>query len=184
MVLTSSTESELGKPAPDFSLSDARGRAVSLSDFAPCSALLVVFWCNHCPFVRHIKAQFATFAREYQAKGLGVVAINANDTDAYPQDAPDKMLADIVSFGYTFPYVLDKTQDVARAYDAACTPDFFLFDGDRKLVYHGQFDASRPGNDVPIDGRDLRRAADAVLSGAPIPTPQTPSIGCNIKWRQ
>jgi len=184
MVLTSSVESELGAPAPSFSLPDARGKIVSLSDFEHLEGLIVVFWCNHCPFVKHIKSEFTAFAREYQAKGLGIVAINSNDFAAYPQDAPDKMLEDIGAFGYTFDYLLDETQAVARAYHAACTPDFFLFDSEFKLAYHGQFDAARPRNDVRVDGRDLRNAADAALSGHGVNKIQTPSIGCNIKWRE
>jgi len=182
MVLTSSTSHVLGTPAPAFSLPDSAGRIVSLGDFASDAGLLVVFWCNHCPFVRHIKQGFAQFVREYQPKGLGVIAINANDTVTHPQDGPERMQADIQTFGYTFDYLIDESQDVARAYDAACTPDFFLFDRDRKLAYHGQFDSSRPRNSEPITGADLRRAADAVLAGRPVPSEQTPSIGCNIKW--
>src|SRR5690554_6778914 len=184
MTLTSSTMRELGSPAPAFSLPDADGRIVSLDDFASAPALLVVFWCNHCPYVRHIKAAFAQFVREYQPKGLAVVAINSNDAAAYPEDGPDKMKEDIERFGYTFDYLIDETQDVARAYDAACTPDFFLFDRSRRLAYRGQFDGARPGNDIPVTGSDLRRAGDAVLAEKPIRGPQVPSVGCNIKWRR
>lgn len=183
MVLTSSTDRELGSPAPPFRLPDPDGREVALEDFADAPALLVVFWCNHCPFVKHIKRAFADFAREYQARGLAVVAINSNDADSQPEDAPDRMKADSETFGYSFDYLVDRTQDVARAYDAACTPDFYLFDGARRLAYHGQFDASRPRNDEPVTGADLREAADAVLAGRPAPNQQTPSIGCNIKWK-
>jgi peroxiredoxin len=183
MTLTSSTRRELGSTAPPFSLPDADGRIVSLDDFSSAPALLVVFWCNHCPYVKHIKQAFAEFVREYQARGLAVVAINANDVEAYPQDAPDKMKQDIERFGYTFDYLLDASQDVARAYDAACTPDFFLFDRERRLAFHGQFDAARPRNAIPVTGDDLRRAVDAVLAQQPVPEPQVPSIGCNIKWR-
>lgn len=183
MVLTPSTSCPLGTKAPPFILPDARGRKVALGDFAAAPALLVVFWCNHCPFVKHIKRGFAEFAREYRDKGLAVVAINSNDTETYAQDSPRKMLEDIEQFGYTFPYVLDESQAIARVYDAACTPDFFLFDDERKLVYHGQFDASRPSNAVPVDGRDLRAAVDAVLAGESPAASQMPSIGCNIKWR-
>jgi thiol-disulfide isomerase/thioredoxin len=182
MVLTASTNRELGGVAPNFALPDFDGRIVALGDFPDAKALLVVFWSNHCPFVKHIKAAFAAFAREYQPKGLAVVAINANDTEAYPEDRPEQMKADAARFGFTFDYVLDETQNVARAYDAACTPEFFLFDRDRKLVYHGQFDASRPRNALPITGEDLRAAADAALAGKPLHGEQTPSIGCNIKW--
>jgi thiol-disulfide isomerase/thioredoxin len=183
MVLTPSTRCPLGTKAPPFVLPDARGRMVCLDDFAEAPALLVVFWCNHCPFVKHIKGAVADFAREYREKGLAIVAINSNDTEAYPQDSPQRMLEDIAAYRYTFDYLLDESQAIARAYDAACTPDFFLFDRDRKLAYHGQFDASRPSNKAPIDGKDLRAAADAVLAGKPAPASQTPSIGCNIKWR-
>lgn len=183
MALTPSTAIALGTPAPDFTLPDARGRMVALHDFDDAEALVVVFWCNHCPFVRHIKSEFAAYAREYQQRNVAVVAINANDVEKYPQDAPDRMLEDIERFGYTFDYLLDETQEVARAYHAACTPDIYLFDRERKLVYHGQFDAARPGNEVPVDGRDLRAATDAVLDGREPSADQTPSIGCNIKWR-
>ena len=182
--MTSSTVRELGGAAPDFALPDYDGRVVALGDFAAQKALLVVFWSNHCPFVKHIKAAFAAFVREYREKGLAVVAINANDVEAYPEDRPEAMAADAQRYGYVFDYLLDSTQNVARAYGAACTPDFFLFDRDRRLVYHGQFDASRPRNAEPITGADLRAAADAALAGKPVRGEQTPSIGCNIKWRR
>jgi peroxiredoxin len=183
MALTTSKTRELGSPAPPFSLPDADGRLVSLDDLSSAHALLVVFWCNHCPYVMHIKQAFAAFVREYQTKGLAVVAINANDAERYPHDAPDAMKRDIEQFGYTFDYLVDSSQDVARAYGAACTPDFFLFGRDRRLAYHGQFDGARPRNTVPVTGEDLRRAVDAVLAGAPVPEEQVPSIGCSIKWR-
>lgn len=183
MTLTESMMQELGTPLPEFTLPDVDGNPVSSSSLNEGSGVLVVFWCNHCPFVKHIKSAFAEFAAEYQKRGLGVVAINANDFDAYPQDAPPRMKEDIEQFGYTFPYLIDSTQEVARAFNAACTPDFFLYDADNRLVYRGQFDGSRPRNDVPVTGRDLRAAADAVLEGEPVPVEQTPSIGCNIKWR-
>lgn len=183
MVLTSSTKRPLGSPAAPFRLPNADGKLVGLDDYADDPALLVVFWCNHCPFVKHIKAGFAEFAREYIDRGLGIVAINANDIVASPQDGPEEMRRDTQAYGYTFEYLLDESQDVARAYDAACTPDFFLFDAERKLVYHGQFDPSRPRNDVPVTGKDLRGACDAVLAGEAVAAEQTPSIGCNIKWR-
>jgi thiol-disulfide isomerase/thioredoxin len=182
--MTSSTYRELGTIAPSFALPDYDGRVVALGDFAAKKALLVVFWSNHCPYVKHIKRAFAEFAREYQQKDLGVVAINANDVDAYPEDRPEAMKADAQTYGYTFDYLLDQAQNVARAYDAACTPDFFLFDRGRRLVYHGQFDASRPRNAEPITGADLRAAADAALADQPVRGTQTPSIGCNIKWRR
>jgi peroxiredoxin len=181
--MTSSKSRELGMRAPRFSLPDVSGRVVSIDDFSASPVLLVVFWCNHCPFVKHIKQGFARFAREYQAKGLGVVAINSNDAVSYPEDRPERMQEDVETFGYTFDYLIDASQAVARAYDAACTPDFFLFDRERKLAYHGQFDASRPRNREPVTGADLRRAADAVLAGRSVPGEQTMSIGCNIKWR-
>jgi len=183
MARTESTMLPLGTAAPDFSLPTPDGTVHGLADAADAKGVLVVFMCNHCPYVVHIKEGLADFARDYREKGLAVFAVNANDPDAYPDDAPDKMAADIERYGYVFPYLVDETQDVAKAYHAACTPDFFLFDADRRLVYRGQFDASRPGNDVPVTGEDLRRAADAVLAGRADDGPQTPSIGCNIKWR-
>lgn len=184
MVRVPSTMLPLGTSAPDFRLPEpATGRWVALADLAEKPALLVVFWSNHCPFVKHVAHAMADFGREYQARGLALVAINANDVANHPDDSPEKMAEEVVLRGYTFPYLFDETQEVARAYQAACTPDFFLFDGDRKLVYRGQFDASRPGNDEPITGRDLRRACDAVLAGEMVSGEQTPSIGCNIKWK-
>jgi peroxiredoxin len=180
----SSTMLELGTQAPDFSLPDAvTGRTVSLSEFHHAPALLVMFICNHCPYVRHVRGEVATIAREYAQKGVAIVAINANDPDRYPQDAPPAMRDEAETVGYTFPYLFDETQEVARAYMAACTPDFFLFDGERRLVYRGQLDNSRPGNEVPVTGRDLRDALDAVLDGGEVPADQVPSIGCSIKWK-
>ena len=183
MARTPSTMLELGTPAPDFALPDYDGRDHALGDFAAAPALLVVFICSHCPFVRHLRAGFAAFAREYQPRGLGVVAINSNDIAAYPQDGPDAMRAEAAELGYVFPYLLDATQAVAKAYHAACTPDFFLFDRERRLAYRGQFDDSRPGNGRPVTGADLRAAADAVLAGRAPAAEQFPSLGCNIKWR-
>jgi peroxiredoxin len=176
--------SPLGTRAPDFSLPDPHsGGTVTLEDFEDAPALLVVFLSNHCPFVKHIAGALAAFGREYGGRGLALVAINANDVANYPDDSPERMAAEVRTRGYTFPYLFDETQEVAKAYAAACTPDFFLYDADRRLVYRGQFDGSRPGNDEPITGRDLRRAVDAVLKGE-IPTgTQVPSIGCNIKWK-
>ena len=173
----------LGTPAPDFRLPDFAGRMHSLADFACGHALLVVFICGHCPFVRHVRGEFARYAREYRAKGLAVVAINSNDLAAYPQDGPDGMRAEAAELGYDFPYLLDETQAVAHTYRAACTPDFFLFDADRRLAYRGQFDDSRPGNGQPVTGADLRAATDAVLAGRPPGAAQKPSVGCNIKWK-
>jgi len=183
MALTESTMAPLGMPAPDFRLPDTDGKMVSLSDFAQAPALLVAFICNHCPYVKHIQKAFAELAKEYQAKGVAIVAINSNDPVAYPEDSPAKMKEEKERVGYTFPYLFDETQEVARAYHAACTPDFFLFDKERKLVYRGQMDDSRPGNGKPNDGRDLRAAMDAVLAGQKPSPNQKPSIGCNIKWR-
>jgi peroxiredoxin len=173
----------LGTPAPDFRLPDPAGRLVARDDFAAAPALLVAFLCNHCPYVKHIQAGLAAFAREYAARGLAIVAINSNDFGAYPEDAPARMAEEAKRHGYVFPYLIDETQEVAKAYRAACTPDFFLFDAARRLAYRGQFDASRPGNRVPVTGADLRAAADAVLAGRAAPAEQRPSIGCNIKWK-
>lgn len=184
MARTPSTMVPLGTKAPSFRLPDpATDTNVTLEDFEPAPGLLVVFLCNHCPFVKHIREGLAAFARDYVAQGLAIVGINSNDVAAYPEDRPEKMVEEAKQAGWVFPYLFDETQEVARAYDAACTPDFFLFDRERTLVYRGQFDASRPGNDVPVTGRDLRAACDALLAGKPIPTEQTPSIGCNIKWK-
>jgi len=184
VALTPSTMLELGTPAPDFSLTDVtKDRATSLDDFADADALLVAFWCNHCPFVQHVEDAFVAFAREYAAKGLAVVAIASNDVDAYPQDGPGPMRDRATAKRYGFPYLLDETQEVARAYRAACTPDFFLFDGERALAYRGQFDGSRPSNEQPVTGVDLRSAVDALLAGEEIDATQIPSVGCNIKWQ-
>jgi peroxiredoxin len=183
MVRTASTMLPLGTSAPDFSLCDPEGKVVSLHDFDGATALLVVFLCNHCPYVKHIADRFAELAREYQARGVAVVGINSNDYQMYPDDSPQKMRDEIARRGYTFPYLVDETQEVAKAYRAACTPDFFLFDRQRWLFYRGQMDSSRPGNNQPITGADLRRALDAVLEGRPAPEEQWPSLGCNIKWK-
>jgi peroxiredoxin len=173
----------LGTPAADFRLPDTDGKQVSLSDFPGAKALLVAFICNHCPFVKHIQAAFAQLAREYQARGVAIVGINSNDVLNHPDDSPAKMVEEKKVAGYTFPYLYDESQKVAQAYKAACTPDFFLFDKDRKLVYRGQMDSSRPGNGKPNDGADLRAALDAVLAGKKLSSDQLPSIGCNIKWK-
>jgi peroxiredoxin len=183
MVKTASTMKQLGTPAPDFSLRNVDGRLVGLSDFDKDPALLVIFMCNHCPFVKHIADGLAQLARDYQAKGVAIVGINSNDAAAHPHDSPEQMIHEAEQRGYTFPYLFDETQEVAKAYGAACTPDFFLYDKGRKLVYRGQFDASRPGNGVPVTGQDLRAALDALLAGKPLPERQIPSIGCNIKWQ-
>ncbi|MBE2295584.1 MAG: thioredoxin family protein [Phycisphaerales bacterium] len=184
MAQTASTMLPLGTLAPDFHLLEPlTAKKVSLSDFQNAPALLVMVICNHCPFVKHIRQELVQFARDYQAKGVAIVAINANDVANHPNDSPENMAEDAKSFGYPFPYLYDESQAVAKAYHAACTPDFFLFDANRKLSYRGQFDGSRPGNEVAITGNDLRMAVDAVLTGQPAPSEQRPSIGCNIKWK-
>lgn len=173
----------LGTAAPDFSLPDTGGKTVNLADFVGKPALLVIFLCNHCPYVLHVAEQLAALGEEYQGKGVGVVGISSNDVVNYPADGPARMKTEAVRAGYTFPYLYDESQEVAKAYRAACTPDFFLFDRDQKLAYRGQLDASRPGNGVPVTGEDLRAALDAVLSGGVASQEQTPSLGCNIKWK-
>ncbi|MDH3317438.1 MAG: thioredoxin family protein [Gammaproteobacteria bacterium] len=183
MTLTPSIMAELGTQAPDFELPDTEGNRVRRSDFVDISGLLVIFMCNHCPYVKHIRGGLASFAKDYQQKGLVVVGINSNDASAYPQDSLEKMVAEKIRQGYTFAYLHDDTQAVAKAYGATCTPDFFLYDGDDRLYYRGQFDGSRPGNAVPVTGRDLRAATDALLQGRPPPADQKPSVGCNIKWK-
>ena len=183
MVKTASTMLELGTKAPNFSLPDVSGKTVSLADFADTPALLVIFMCNHCPFVIHLQKDLAAFAKEYQPKGLAVVGISSNDAKAYPDDSPERMKEKVREVGYTFPYLYDESQSVAKAYQAACTPDFFLFDKNRTLVYRGQFDDSRPQSGIPITGKDMRAAVDAVLAGKPVPKKQRASIGCNIKWK-
>lgn len=184
MAQTVSTMLPLGTSAPAFSLPEpATGRIASLEDFKSAPALLVVFMCNHCPFVKHIRQGLIQFARDYRNRGLAMVAISANDVANYPDDSPAKMAEEARTFGYPFSYLYDETQAVAKAYRAACTPDFFLFDASRNLVYRGQFDGSRPGNNLPVTGADLRAATDAVLAGGPVSAEQKPSIGCNIKWK-
>ncbi len=183
MALTPSTMLSLGTKAPDFSLPDTAGKKVSLSDYDNGKPLLVVFMCNHCPYVKHIQYDFAELVREYQKKGVAVVGISANDVENFPEDSPENMARVAEDIGYTFDYLYDVSQEVAKAYHAACTPDFFLFDGDRKLFYRGQMDSSRPGNDIPITGQDLRDAFDRVLAGEEAPEVQQPSLGCNIKWK-
>ena len=183
MAKTPSTMLALGTEAPDFRLPDTDGLLVSRDDFAGAPGLLVMFLCNHCPYVQHIRAGLAEFARECRPKGLAIVAISANDVAAYPDDSPEKMKVEKARYGYVFAYLYNESQAVAKAYAAACTPDFFLFDRSRRLVYRGQFDDSRPSNGVPVTGKDLRAACDALLSGRPVGTDQRPSIGCNIKWK-
>lgn len=182
MVLVPSTMLPLGTEAPDFCLPDPQGRMVSRDDFKGAPALLVMFICNHCPYVKHVRSELARLGRDYQARGVGIVAINSNDAEKYPEDRPEMMQLEAQSMGYTFPYLFDETQHVAKAYRAACTPDFFLFDGQRRLVYRGQLDRSRPGMNIPVTGADLRAALDAVLEGRPVSAEQMPSAGCNIKW--
>ena len=183
MVKTASTMRKLGTPAHDFKLVNIDGRIVGLDDFSDKPALLVMFMCNHCPFVKHIADGLTRLANDYMPRGVGIVGINSNDASAYPQDSPEQMVHEAEQRGYPFPYLFDETQEVAKTYGAACTPDFFLYDKSRKLVYRGQLDASRPGNEVPVTGSDLRAALDALLAGRPLPEKQIPSIGCNIKWR-
>ncbi|NIR28367.1 MAG: thioredoxin family protein [Gammaproteobacteria bacterium] len=183
MAETASTMLELGTRAPDFSLPDTDGRRVSRSEFEG-SPLLVVFMCNHCPYVKHVREGLVAFAREYIPRGLAMVAVSANDAAKFPADSPERMAEEAKEYGYPFPYLYDETQEVARAYRAACTPDFFLFDRAHQLVYRGQFDDSRPGKGVPVTGRDVRAAADAALEGKPAPEEQTPSMGCSIKWKR
>ena len=181
---TPSTMLALGTVAPHFTLPDTvSGDMVSLDTVKSDKATMVMFICNHCPFVIHVQDHVVQLAKEYQAKGVGIVAISSNDVEQYPADAPDKMKERAETLGFTFPYLYDESQDVARAYQAACTPDFFIFDGDLKLVYRGQLDDSRPGNNVPVTGRDIRRALDSILNGEQPDPNQKPSLGCNIKWK-
>ena len=183
MVRTNSTMMALGTKAPPFTLINVDGRTVSLADYEEKPVLLVMFICNHCPYVKHIAPYLSLLGRDYLFKGVGIVAINSNDASAYPADSPEQMVHESEERGYYFPYLYDETQEVAKAYQAACTPDFFVFDRHQKLVYRGQLDNSRPGNDIPVTGEDLRAALDAVLAGKPAPEPQKPSMGCNIKWK-
>lgn len=183
MAAKNSTMLALGTKAPDFSLPDFDGKLHTLNSFSTAKGLVVAFICNHCPFVKHVRTEFSRFARDYQSKGVAVVAINSNDIKAYPQDGPNGMKEEAIAAGYIFPYLLDESQTVAKAYQAACTPDFFLFDDQQRLVFRGQFDSSRPSNGQPVTGEDLRAATDALLQGNTVTQSQKPSIGCNIKWR-
>jgi peroxiredoxin len=184
MVLTSSTMLALSTPAPAFQLPDVvSGATISLSTFAGNKALLVMFVCQHCPFVKHIQPELAKLSQDYTGSGLGIVAISANDVEKHPDDSPEKLKQMAEDLGWKFPVCYDETQAVAKAYTAACTPDFFLFDIDRRLAYRGQLDDSRPGNGKPLTGKDLRAAIDRLLAGQPVDPDQTPSIGCNIKWK-
>lgn len=184
MVRTASTMLPLGTPAPDFSLPDTDGNTVSLGDFSDQRALLVIFMCNHCPYVKHVAAELKRLADDYQPQGVAIVGISSNDADNYPDDSPEAMAREKAERGYSFPYLYDADQSVAQAYKAACTPDFFLFDGEQKLAYRGQLDGSRPKSDIPVTGEDLRAAIDAVLAGQAPSDQQKPSLGCNIKWKE
>ena len=182
MVAIESTMLPLGTEAPAFTLPDTEGAMVARADFAG-RPLLVMFICNHCPFVIHVRAELAKLGHDYQQSELAMVAINSNDVAAYPADSPEKMRSERAAAGYAFPYLFDASQAVAKAYRAACTPDFYLFDRAHRLAYRGQLDSSRPNNGIPVTGADLRRSLDAVLAGEPVPERQMASIGCNIKWR-
>jgi len=182
VAVTPSTMPELGTPAPDFELTDTRGNTASRSDFQG-KPLLVMFICNHCPYVKHLREHLADLTRKYKERGVAVVGISSNDPVAYPEDSPERMAREVEEVGYGFPYLFDETQAVAREYRAACTPDFFLYDAEHRLVYRGQYDASRPGNGLPVTGEDLAAALDAVLAGEEPRSEQVPSMGCNIKWR-
>ncbi len=184
MTATLSTMRELGTAAPDFHLPDVvTGKVISLATFAMDKGLLVMFVSRHCPYVQHVAAELARLDHDYTGRGIGMVAISANDIERYPDDAPDRLRDMAVTMEYGFPFCYDESQETAHAYSAACTPDFFLFDDRRKLVYRGQLDGSRPGNGIPVTGRDLRAALDALLEGRQIPEGQRPSLGCNIKWK-
>jgi peroxiredoxin len=185
MARTASTMLALGTTAPDFALPDVvSGKTIMRDQAADQRGLLVMFLCAHCPFVQHVNKELGRLGRDYASRGIGIVAISSNDSETYPDDAPAGLRQQAEEHGFQFPYLFDESQAVARAYQAACTPDFFLFDADKKLVYRGQLDGSRPGNGAPVDGRDLRDAMDLVLAGKPVPAEQQPSIGCNIKWKE
>jgi len=182
---TPSTMALLGTKAPQFRLPDVvSSRTVSLDDFKNAPALLVMFICNHCPYVKHVREHLAQLVREYQARGVAAVGVSSNDVSQFPDDGPEGMKQEARTAGYTFPYLYDEDQEVAKQYRAACTPDFFVFDKDRRLVYRGQMDDSRPNSGRPVTGKDLCAALDAVLAGRPVPADQRPSLGCNIKWKE
>lgn len=184
MVLTPSTMMPLGTIAPDFELMDVvSGSRTTLSELKADKATVIVFMCNHCPFVKHIQTQLVAVAKTYIAKGVSFITINSNDADAFPEDSPERMKETAIASDYPFPYLFDEAQDVAKAYQAACTPDFYIFDKNLECVYRGQFDDSRPNNDIIPSGQDIKNALDKLLSGHPIPKDQKPSIGCNIKWK-
>ncbi|MEM9001990.1 MAG: thioredoxin family protein [Cyanobacteria bacterium P01_F01_bin.86] len=183
MVMVSSTMLELGTPAPDFKLPDVvTGKPLSLETFTGKSALLIMFICQHCPFVKHVQDELAKLGQDYGPKNIGILAVSSNSVETHPQDAPEHLKAMAAILQFNFPYGYDQSQEVAKAYTAACTPDFFLFDSDRKLVYRGQLDDSRPSNNIAVTGKDLRAALDTILAGQTITSEQKPSIGCNIKW--
>lgn len=183
MAATESQMLALGTVLPSFSLPDADGRIHSPDDAAGADAYLIMFICNHCPFVKHVRRELARLGQDYGARNVAIFAINSNDSDSYPDDSPARMKEETRAQDYRFPYLVDSGQSVAKAFKAACTPDFFVFDGDRRLVYRGQLDGSRPSNDIPVTGKDVRGALDAILQGDEVPEDQVPSIGCNIKWR-
>lgn len=184
MARTPSNMIPLGTIAPDFTLPDTvSGKTVSLQELKSDKATLIMFICNHCPFVKHVDEQLVALAKDYQAKGVSFIAISSNDVENYPQDGPELMKEEATKLGYSFPYLYDKSQEVAKAYDAACTPDFYVFDKDLKCAYRGQLDSSRPGNGLPVTGSDLRAALDEILDNREVSAPQIPSIGCNIKWK-
>ena len=183
MARTPSTMLPLSTTAPDFRLPDTNGKLVSLGELTGHPALLVMFICNHCPFVKHIRAELAQLGRDYIPRGAAIIAISSNDAANYPDDGPAQMAEEARAAGYNFPYLYDESQAVAHAYRAACTPDFFLFDRNHRLVYRGQLDDSRPGNGIPVTGQDLRAALDALIGGKPVTSAQKPSLGCNIKWK-
>lgn len=183
MAATPSTMLELGTSLPAFRLRDMNGKTVSSGDFVGSKGLLVAFICQHCPYVRHVRSEFSRAAKDFQQRGLAVVAINSNDVAAVPEDGPEGMKQEAGEAGYTFPYLYDENQDVAKAFRAACTPDFFLFDARQRLVYRGQFDDSRPNNQIPVRGKDVKAAVEAMLAGKTVSADQRPSIGCNIKWK-
>lgn len=185
MAKTPSTMIDLGTQMPAFTLPNpSTGENVSSDDFPEAKGYAIAFICNHCPFVQMLRHEFARYGREFTAKGIAVIAINSNDAEKFPEDSPEKMVDEARRFGYGFPYLFDETQEVAKAFSAACTPDFFLFSANKTLVYRGQFDGSRPGSDTPVTGEDLRQATEALLTGKAINTNQKPSLGCNIKWKE
>ncbi|MSP19764.1 MAG: thioredoxin family protein [Bdellovibrionales bacterium] len=184
MALTPSTMLQLGTPAPEFNLPDTEGRIISLNSYPKSKGYLVMFICNHCPYVVHLKTHLAKMTAEYIKKGIAIFGINSNDFTSYPEDRPHKMKEDKETYRYQFPYLIDESQEIARAYQAACTPDFFIFDSHKKLVYRGQYDSSRPGNNEPITGKDLELALQALLAGNISSAEQLPSLGCNIKWKK